>query len=43
VRADTAAVEEFLNLFGEITEEGGYLLEQAFNVRSRKFILEKNA
>jgi len=30
--ADTVAAEEFLNLFSEITEEGGYLPEHVFNV-----------
>jgi hypothetical protein len=30
--ADIVATEEFLNLFGEIIEECGYLLEHVFNV-----------
>jgi hypothetical protein len=29
---DTVAAEEFLNLFSEIAEEGGYLSEHVFNV-----------
>lgn len=29
--ADTVAEEEFSNLLGEVSEEGGYLLEHVFN------------
>jgi hypothetical protein len=32
VKVSAVAAEEFIYLFSEIIEEGGYLLEQVFNV-----------